>query len=121
MARDAEAKKIRLWADSGDRQSPEQLGLERDKGWPVSYEQLGSGDEPERVVFNQLLRELTGALIDRARMGIYQWDEQVNYVHPAFVVGDNGKIFVSITDSGPLYGNAADPTQSTSRNIWRVY
>ena len=56
---DAEWKKAELWADTGDREDPEDVGIDRSVGWPVSYEQRGSGDEPERTVFQQLLREMS--------------------------------------------------------------
>ena len=117
MARDAEGLKIRLWAETGDRQNPEQVGLTRSRGWPVSYEQLGSGDEPERTIFNQLLREISGGILDRSRQGIYQWDSEVTYTHETFVTGSDGKIYVSLTDSGPAFGNSADPILDSSRNI----
>ena len=60
---DAEWKKAELWADTGDREDPEDVGIDRSVGWTVSYEQRGSGDEPERTVFNQLLRELSGLYV----------------------------------------------------------
>ena len=52
MARDAEAKKLTPWADSGDRQDPEDAGLDREIGWTVAYEQAGSGNSPERLKFS---------------------------------------------------------------------
>ena len=82
---DAEWKKAELWADTGDREDPEGVGIDRSVGWTVSYEQRGSGDEPERTVFNQLLRELSGWAVDQLRMGVLQWDEDVDYVAAAFV------------------------------------
>ena len=71
MARDAEAKKLTPWADSGDRQDPEEAGLDRAAGWTVAYEQAGSGNYPERLVFNQLLRELSGLFQEALGAGVY--------------------------------------------------
>ena len=48
-------------AGTEDRDVPENLGLDRELGFTVSYEQIG-GDAPERQVFNQLLFELTACI-----------------------------------------------------------
>ena len=54
-----------LWASSdvADRELPEEVGLTRADGWTVAYEQQGSGSEPERTIFNQLLYELWSARV----------------------------------------------------------
>ena len=119
---DAEWKKAELWADTGDREDPEGVGIDRSVGWTVSYEQRGSGDEPERTVFNQLLRELSGWAVDQLRMGVLQWDEDVDYVDAAFVTTEDG-LHVALQATGPGSGNATDPTatQDADDPVWRIY
>ena len=116
---DTQAKKLELWASSGDREDPEDVGLTRADGWTVAYEQIGSGSEPERAVFNQLFRELSGWAIDRLRQGIPSWDIEVDYIHPAFTTTASG-VWVSTADSGPGSGNATDPDDS-GQTLWRRY
>ena len=116
---DAEARKIRLWANTGDRENPEEVGLDRAAGWPVQYEQIGSGFEPERTIYNQLLRELSAFFVDRLETGISQWDENVNYLHPAYATTNEG-LFTTLTDTGPRFGNPTDPTE-VGQTIWRKY
>ena len=43
-----------VWAGgaSADRATPTELGLTRAQGWPIAYEQIGSGKHPERELFN---------------------------------------------------------------------
>lgn len=122
MAVDAEAKKLlgNLWADTGDREDPEDVGIARATGWPVSYEQIGSGSEPERTVFNQRFRELDGWASDRIRMGIPQWDIEVDYLHPAFVTTSSGLHVTRSGNTGPTYGNATDP-DADAQTVWRRY
>ena len=116
---DAQALKIELWAEDGDREEPETVGIDRARGWTVEYEQLNSGSEPERTVFNQLMRELCGWALTRIREGVGVWDGRVDYEHPAFCATTAG-LHVSLESSGPSYGNAADPT-SDGQTVWRVY
>ena len=117
---DAEAKKIRLWAENGDRETPEELGLDRSKGWPVHYEQVGTGFEPERTLMNQLTREQTGLADTRMREGIPRWDAEINYRQYAFVVSDTGRLMVSLVPTGPVHGNVTDP-DSEGQTVWRQY
>ena len=46
-----------VWASASgaDRETIEDTGGARADGWPVAYEQIGSGKEPERTVFNELV------------------------------------------------------------------
>ena len=121
--RDAEGLKIRLWADEPvqeggepERTTPESVGLNRDKGWPVSYQQRG-GNNPERLVFNQILRELTGLFTHVAQYGIPPWDNRVDYKHPAFATYQ-GAIYASVADSGPQAGSVTAPPDSA---LWTPY
>ena len=70
-----------LWASSdvADRELPEEVGLTRADGWTVAYEQQGSGSEPERTIFNQLLYELWSVGFDIADYGVPTWDDEVDY------------------------------------------
>ena len=125
---DTESKKMigNLWASdaNADRFDPEDVGLVRNKGWPVAYEQIGSGFEPEREVFNQLLLELQSYFADKTRSGILRWDIDIDYVHSdeasSFVVGSNGKIYVANAPSGPATGNATNPV-TAGQTVWRLY
>ena len=119
MPRDDEAKKIEQWASGGARSLPEDEGIDRGVGWDVRYEQKGSGAEPEREVWNQLLRELTGQAVEINARGVLQWDAELDYRQYAFVVGSGGKLHVSNVATGPATGNAEDPTSGGS--VWRVY
>ena len=88
--------------------------------WPVSYEQIGSGDEPERTVFNQREYEFTAALIDIAATGVPAWDVEVDY-QPAsdaacFVTTPTG-LWLTTTNTGPTYSNATDPDASGQARV----
>ena len=118
---DNQAKKIELWAEDGDREDPEDLGLDRAHGWPVAYEQIGSGSLPERVVFNQLLRELTGWARSVLSQGsILSWDVEVSYRASAFVTA-GGRVWVSSVPTGPATGNPINPEDDTNNDVWGVY
>ena len=124
---DSEARKLlaQYWAAGGDRADPSDVGLTRSEGWGVSYEQPGSGREPERAVFNQRLLELDEALGDALRFGVQPWDRRINYPGSdatgyAFVVGSDGLLYVAMIPSGPATGNATDPTDA-NQAVWREY
>lgn len=116
----AESLQIEPWAENGDREAPETVGIDRDDGWPVAYEQIG-GSSPERTVFNQLLFELSSFAVLLLARGIPPWDGDVDYIHPAFVVGSDGDIYRSVVSNGPAGGNAADPVGDTANATWRAY
>ena len=112
------------WARNGsNRQTPEELGIDREDGYNVAYEQIGSGKEPERTGFNQRLYEIDSAFIDIASMGVPQWDVALNY-SPAsdalcFATTPTG-LWVTDQNTGPAYGNATDP-DTPSQQVWRRY
>ena len=122
---DTQAKKIRLWAEDGDRQDPETVGLDRAEGWPADYEQFGSGETPERTVFNQLFRELTGWARDVMGRGVLLWDAEIDYPVGAFVVANDDSLspvrvlYVAVAASGPSTGGAVVPV--TDDMVWRRY
>ena len=124
---DAEAKRAlnKVWAIEGDRFDPADVGLSRNTGWPVRYEQEGAGAEPEREVFNQLFCELDQLLGDKLQHGILEWDSRVNYpgnneVGYAFVTGSDGRLYVSLAPSGPATGDSTDPTDENNSK-WQEY
>ena len=109
------------WAssESAQKQTPEDAGLTRTEGWPIAYEQINSGKTPERTVFNQLVNEITSALIDIAENGVLPWDTEVNYSANAFVTTTGG-LWIATVATGPAYGNPTNP-DTTSQTVWRRY
>jgi len=119
MARDTDALKIELWAATGDRGNPENYGLDRSTGWTVGYEQAGSGQEPEREVFNQLFRELSGLFLEIQNVGILVWANDVDYRAGAIVA--KGELLYRATgNSGPGLGGAVDPASGDATK-WARY
>ena len=89
-------------------------------GWTADYEQIGSGSEPERTVWNQLMRELTGVRGRPSHHGYRHLGQRaVSYQHPAFAASDQG-LHVSLENTGPNFGNATDPTEA-GQTVWRLY
>ena len=122
---DTESKKVmgNVWASDAraDRIDPEDLGLTRSEGWPVAYEQIDSGFEPEREVFNQKMREWDGWLDeDIATGGLPQWDAGVNYRADARSAVQHRK-YVALVNTGPAFGNAVQPGTAGAIGIWRLY
>ena len=125
---DQESRKLvgHVWAsaDSADRFDTEDVSLDRLEGWPVAYEQIGSGKEPERELFNQKMNEWTAYFSEKITLGILPWDRDINYLHneegSSFVIGSNGKPYVALAISGPATGNATDPV-TPGQAIWRIY
>ena len=113
-------KEMIRWAENGDRQDPEDAGIDRTVGWDVSYEQIGSGNFPEREVFQELVFEITSAHVDRREQGLYSWDGEVDYLHPVYVMGSDRILRRSLADSGPNSGGAIDPT-TPGQTAWEVY
>lgn len=114
-----------VWA-SGDgavRELPESVGINRADGYGPAYEQLQSGKVVERAVFQELLHEITAALIDIAATGVPRWDAQADYQPPAggasFVTTETG-LWTTRTATGPSYGNAVSP-DAPAQSIWRMY
>ena len=118
MARDADAKLNKKWADTGDRATPESLGLDRGVGYGVTYSQT-SGDRPEREGINQLLCELSAQHVEvNQQGGILDWDADLDYILHARVMGSDGEIYRAVVASGPGTSNATNPTTDTSDAVW---
>lgn len=116
-----------LWAsaNNAERFDPEDVGIVRVHGFTVAYEQVGSGREPEREVFNQKFREWDGAFSEKTRWGVIQWDGEIDYpgddtLGYAFTTGSDGNLYVALIPSGPTTGNPTDPT-SAGQMAWRRY
>ena len=109
------------WATNGERAVAAAYNLPTSTGWDPRYEQRGSLRYPERQLFNQLLYELSTMVRSRLSAGIMQWDARVDYLHPAFVTGSDGRIYRSIRDTGPAHSNAYDPTGNSGGLAWRRY
>ena len=116
MARDSDALRIRKWAASGRVATPESQGLVRSEGWPDSYSEA-MGDVPKLEVFNQIVREITAALVEINEHGLLIWDTSVTYEHPAFVVGSDGRIYASV--SANVATASQDPTTDSARTYWK--
>ena len=122
MAIDDAIEKIEVWASSQTAllTDPESVGIDRAEGWDVQYEQVG-GLPPQMQVMQELMHELTSAIVEARDNGLpFDWDERVDYIHPAFVKVD-GEIYVSVLDNGPATGNAAQPSTPAATGIWKEY
>ena len=121
---DAQAKKILtgLWASgsSADREDPEDLGITRTEGFDLGYEQIGSGDYPQRSIFNQKMREWDGVWAENMRSGgLRAWDTRIDYYQYARVAVGLSK-YVATVATGPATGNETDPA-TTGQAVWVLY
>ena len=117
--RDDDSIRIRKWADTGDRQTPEAAGLSRTTGFDISFAQVG-GRRLTRELVNQMFAEPTGMLAEINEHGLLGWDSRVDYVHPAVVVGTNEFIYRSRQDSGPS-SVVSNPVTDTGTYWERVF
>ena len=119
MGIDAEAKKIKKWADTGDRTDPDDSSLtptlSRATGWPSSFS-ASAGDTPRRRVMNQVLRELTGLGVEVMSRGVLEWDADIDYAQYA-VVQQTGTLRRATVATGPGTSNATDP-DAAGQVIW---
>ena len=119
---DTEALKLvgAPWAETGDREEIETLGITRTVGYPVGYEQQGTGQFPERTGWNQKMREWDGAFGEMYRYGgLIPWDGEIDYYQWARVGGTDGEKYIAQVATGPAHGNAIDPTTDTANTVWR--
>ncbi len=115
MPRDADALNlVTKWAVTGDVQLPTAAGLTRNEGWPISYSQAG-GNTPQRTVFNQLFRELSGLGVEINRYGAgLPWNAALNYISGTMVLGSDGEIYLGRAASGPA-STVRDPIVAGNR------
>lgn len=114
MARDADVNAIVKWATTGGNNDSSLGGLTRAEGWPDSYSMLGSGDLPRRETFNQLFRELSGAIVELNERGVLGWNSAVAYTHRAYTAGSDGYLYTSVQDSTNV-----DPVSDADNSHWR--
>ena len=119
MPIDDELVKVQKWGDAGDRTDPDDAtlmpALVRANGWPATFS-ADSGDTPRRRVMNQIMREITGGLVDIRDKGILPWDIRVDYDQYA-VVQAGVNAWVASVATGPATGNATNPTTG-GQNVW---
>lgn len=114
-----------VWARNADalKDTPENLGIDRESGYVEAYEQVGSGKTPELEGFNQALHDIYSGLVDVAAMGVPAWDAELNYRPTAdaacFATTATG-LWVTFMDTGPDFGNATDP-ETANQQVWRRY
>ena len=126
MARDADAVKItRKWARTGDvaiipdlppvpRQDPGLETANREKGWGVDFSTF-EGSLPKREILNQIFREITGLCVEfNEHGGILEWDNSLEYVHPALVYGSDNEIYQSKQD----VPKGRDPVNPANTLYW---
>ena len=118
---DAEAKKIRLWAENGDRKDPDAPDLappiDRLIGWPASFSEE-DGDTPRRGVMNQIQREFSGFAVETMEAGVLEWDAEINYRQYA-MVQRNGLLVRASVATGPDAGNVTDPA-TPGQAVWET-
>ena len=116
---DSESKKIRKWADTGDRTDPDDAGnnpvITRTTGFPPSYSAT-DGDVPRREDLNQIFREITGIAVDTRDEGILAWDGDINYLQHAVTKVD-AVLYSASVATGPKTGNATDPA-TAGQTVW---
>ena len=115
MARDPDALLIEKWAATGDVQDPEATGIDRETGWDATYSQPG-GPTLESAVLNELLRELTALGVEVNQHGLLEWDSRVSYLHPAMVMGSDGRLYVSV-----YHSTGVDPVTDTTETGWTLF
>ena len=124
MARDQQAILIKPWAtDAQNRAEPESLGIDREQGWDVRYEQIG-GERPERLVFNQLFHELSLFFNELNQTGMLIWDARIDYIaNPggpvSFVRGSDSNMYQAKRASGPNAGIIVNPVEDATSTYWR--
>ena len=121
---DSESLKILtgLWASgsSADRQDPVDAGITRTEGFDLGYEQIGSGDFPQRSIFNQKMREWDGWVSDFIRSGgVKPWDTRIDYYIYARIAVGLSK-YVATVATGPATGNETDPA-TAGQAVWVLY
>ena len=115
MPLDTESLKMTLWAQNGDRMTPEQVGIARAAGYGDSFSAVG-GDQVSMAEWNQERREFSGWALDWRRGLTMIWDARVPYAHAAGEAAfclRNGALYVSTRPS-----QGQDPETSSA---WRAY
>lgn len=53
----------------GNRQTAEEVGVDRRTGWNLDYEQAGTNKFPQRTLFNELLYQYSSAFNEHMKYG----------------------------------------------------
>ena len=119
MARDNDSILQTKWGDSQQAlvgtADDDQVGtLQRRDGYPDSYRQIG-GDKPQLTQFNQILNELYAIAVEVNRRGAaLEWSSDIQYTHPACVIGANGIVYSSVQDS-----ENRNPVGDNAQTYWK--
>ena len=101
-----------IWANSGDVVTPPESKI--DLGWIL--------EKPPSQYFNWHLNRTDRMLSHINRRGIPSWSSDTEY-HTngiaSYVVGSNGRVYVSVAPSGNNTSPAKDPTTDTTREFWK--
>ena len=123
MTLDAEAKKIELWGETGDRKDPDDTTLtnpiNRDKGYTSEYS-LPASNSGHRVVLreilNQIYREFSGASVDLMKYGgVLPYDSGQDYALYALTTFQ-GNAYKAVVANGPGSSNATTPGSNSA--VW---
>ena len=88
-----------IWADSGDRMTPEQLGIVRSTGFGAAYS-LPGGETPSRQLFNDTWYRLTSMAVEVNRSGVLPYDDGVDYSSEAAVTAGTA-VYLANATNGP--------------------
>ena len=123
MPRDPESLQIRKYAGQGLIENLTQSGLTWALGWTAVFERRTDegGQKPRMRTFNYLFRLLSGHAYEVNQHGLLEHSMEMDYVHPAFVVGLDNEIYRSKVSNGPGSGNATDPVTDTVDAVWESY
>lgn len=101
-----------IWANSGDVVTPPESKI--DLGWIL--------EKPPSQYFNWHLNRTDRMLVHINRRGIPSWSSDTEYHTDgiaSYVVGSNGRVYVSVAPSGNNTSPAKDPTTDTTREFWK--
>ena len=122
MARNPHGIITSIWAESGDVESPADIGITVQEGYDRRYS-LSRGRKIEREGVNYWLRELYSFAKDANEHGALEWHANMRFPElPTLILGSDGQQYVAQRPSGPGTANAAiDPTLDGTRQTWRPY
>ena len=116
MARDTDGINIRKWASQAGAlvESIITAGVpSRAEGFDAPF---GADEFFSLEAWNQLLRELTGFLVDVAQHGVLEWTADQEYAHPSIVLASDGLLYRSVQAGG----QAQNPATDASDTFWRL-
>ena len=111
------------WAQNGQKasipSSTDTLGrASYEVGFPeVTALPLAAGGIPPNYLdFQGILHSLSAHIYFIQSGSLYTWQNSLDYLAGAIVLGPNGKAYQAISNSGPSYGGAKTPASNT--NYW---